>query len=85
MGIDHVGLGSDFMRQLVEAGIEDPAPSDAYLEPGAHIDDDLGGVSGPEHYQEVIDALRDRNYRDGHLEAIAAGNFLRLLDAGLRD
>lgn len=83
MGIEHVGLGSDFMRQLVEAGVEDPSPSDAYLGPEARIDDDLDGVTGPEHYHQVLAALERRGYRGARIEAVTADNFLRLLQVAL--
>ncbi|MFT3864433.1 MAG: membrane dipeptidase [Solirubrobacterales bacterium] len=83
IGIDNVGLGADFMRQIVEAGVEDPTPGDAYLGPGARIDDDIDGVSGPEHFGLLVDALRARGYEGDRLAAITHGNLVRVLRAGL--
>lgn len=83
MGVNHVGFGADFMRQIVELGIEDPAPGDAFLAPGGRIDGDLEGVAGPEHYPQVVDALRGRGYEGSRLEAITSANLLRVLRAGL--
>jgi membrane dipeptidase len=75
MGIDHVGLGADFVDQ--------PRPP----EPGTAIDGDasvkarlaLHDFAGPDDYPFLVDALRDRGYEGKRLEAITSGNWHRVL------
>jgi membrane dipeptidase len=70
MGIEHVGLGADFVDQ------EGPDLDDK-SELG------LDGFTGPEHYPALIAALRGRGYDGERLEAIMSGNWLRVLRAAL--
>ena len=83
MGIDHVGIGGDFMRQLVLAGVEQPYPANAFLPEGASMGDAIAGLEGPGDYPALLEALRRRGYADGDLQAIAGQNFLRLLRGAL--
>ena len=83
MGIEHVALGGDFIRQLVEAGIVEPAPADTLLAPGATLEEALEGLAGPEEYATLIEALRSRGFADDAVDAIAWRNLVRVLRSAL--
>ncbi len=86
MGVEHVGLGADFVDQLT--------PVNERLGPGqlpqsktaAQIGKSrfsLEGFRGPEDFPSLVTALRGRDY-DGHrLESIMSGNWLRILQGAL--
>jgi len=82
MGIDAVGLGGDFTRQVVRATnwIE---PSDSLLPAGMRADDALAGLAGPEDYGNLVRALEARGYDGERIRAIAGGNFLRFFEHAL--
>jgi membrane dipeptidase len=82
MGIDHVGLGGDFTRQVVRA-LGYVAPPDALLPAGMAIDAAIEGLAGPEDYPNLVDALRRRGYADERLDAVLGGNFQRFLRSAL--
>jgi membrane dipeptidase len=69
MGIEHVGLGADFVDQA------SPTETKSRLA--------LDGFSGPEHFPALLKALRQRGYGGERLEAITSGNWLRILRASL--
>jgi membrane dipeptidase len=74
MGIEHVGLGGDFTRQITRAiGIGDT------LSDGVRADAALDGLEGSHHYPALIEALRRHGYGDDAITALSAGNLLRLL------
>jgi membrane dipeptidase len=86
MGIEHVGLGSDFIDQVIQAELASGKP----LNPATQEAMDLGGgklaipeLVGPADYPALLDALRRRGYEAERLDAIAHGNLLRVLRAGL--
>jgi membrane dipeptidase len=84
MGIGHVGLGGDFIRQVARSGaIRVPTPAQALLPPGMTVESAIEGLAGPEDYPNLIDALERRGYDDGELEAIVGGNFMRLFREAL--
>jgi membrane dipeptidase len=68
MGIDHVGLGADFV-----------AVSD--LEEKSRLG--LESFTGPEDYPALVTALRGRGYEGEWLEVITSGNWLRILQETL--
>jgi membrane dipeptidase len=70
MGIEHVGLGADFVDQL-GPGEETKA--------GLAVD----GFTGPEHFPALVTALRERGYDGERLEAITSANWLRILREAL--
>ena len=80
-GIEHVGLGGDFLRQIVRAlGLAEIAtPGDTDLEPDAALD----GLEGPQDYPALIERLRARGYAGDELAALLGGNLLGLLRRGL--
>jgi membrane dipeptidase len=74
MGVAHVGLGGDFLRQIAHArGEEGVSPA------GVPFDAALDGLEGPEDYPALVSALRERGYADEELAALMGGNLLRLL------
>jgi membrane dipeptidase len=66
MGIDHVGLGADFVDQV--------GPNRAAKSRFA-----LDGFAGPEQFPSVVGALEERGYEGQRLEAITSRNWLRIL------
>lgn len=75
MGIDHVGLGADFVDQVVSTmATLDP---DATAQFKAAVG--LKGFTAPDDYPALVASLRDRGYDGEQLEAIASGNWLRVL------
>ena len=83
MGIDHVALGGDFILQLVEAGIVEPAPADALVSAGITLDKAIEGLAGPEDYGDLVTVLCDRGFDAGALEAIVWRNLVRVIRAAL--
>ena len=82
MGVEHVGLGADFIRQVSLAlGFEGHAA--ALLPGGLSMSDPIAGLAGPEDYPALVEALRRRGYDGERLEAIQSGNLLRLLHQSL--
>ena len=82
MGIEHVGLGADFIRQVFRSVIAHPRP-DSLLPPGMSMDAAIDNIAGPEDYPAFVVALRDRGYTGERLEAVLGGNFLRVFRAAL--
>lgn len=77
-GIEHVGLGGDFLRQIARA-IGSTSSPDGTMAPDAAID----GLEGPEDYPALAVALADRGYDAEQVAALLGGNLLRLLRAAL--
>ena len=73
MGIEHVGLGADFVDQVVSldlpAGVREEGKANLGLE----------GFTAPDEYPNLVDELRERGYEGDRLEAIMNGNWLRVL------
>jgi len=82
MGIEHVGLGGDFIVQVFHALGMRPA-ADSLLPEGMPLDATIEGLSGPQDYPVLIGALRERGYGDVDLAAVAGGNFMALLRRSL--
>jgi membrane dipeptidase len=69
IGIEHVGLGADFVDQVVSLGQSPDGKS------GLGLD----GFTRPDEYPALVTALQKRGY-DGHrLDAIMSANWLRVL------
>jgi membrane dipeptidase len=86
MGVEHVGLGPDFIDQVARAQAAagrtfEGMVKDAEEAGGGQFG--LQGFTGPEHYGVLVEALRRRGYEGERLEAILWGNFLRVLEAAL--
>jgi membrane dipeptidase len=81
-GIDHVGLGGDFTRQI-ERAVGTPPAAAAALPPGVRLDDAVEGLEGPEQYGALVEALRRRGFEGEQLQQLLSDNLLRLLRRGL--
>jgi membrane dipeptidase len=83
MGVDHVALGADFIRQ-VDAAIGIDLPASVLLLPAGHsLDTSIEGLAGPEDYPHLVAELRDRGWKGERLDAVLSGNLMRLLRAAL--
>jgi membrane dipeptidase len=86
MGIEHVGLGADFIDQVAQAEVEAGKSFEGMMadaqEAGAGRFG-LEGFTGPEHYPVLVGALREREYDGEALDAILRGNVLRVLHDAL--
>jgi membrane dipeptidase len=82
VGIDHVGLGADFIQQIVRSGAVLTMPG-ALLPEGMPIDAAIEGLAGPDEYPNLVAELERRGYEGRRLEAVLAGNLLRVLSEGL--
>jgi membrane dipeptidase len=74
MGIEHVGVGADFVDQI--------API-AQAQESTRSRVALDGFTGPEHFPALEAGLRERGYDGERLNAILSGNWLRILEAAL--
>jgi membrane dipeptidase len=72
MGIGHVGLGADFVDQVVTISPDlDPTNED---KAGLL----LGGFTAPDHFPALVEALGGRGYDGERLDAIMSSNWLRV-------
>ena len=53
------------------------------MPPGLSVGATLAGLSGPEHYPALVEALRRRGWDDERLDGLLAGNLLRFLRESL--
>ena len=82
MGIEHVGIGADFIKQVALSGAI-PDPGRAFLPPGGHLSDCIEGFEGPADYPGLVRVLGERGYSPSDQEAILANNFLRVFAENL--
>jgi membrane dipeptidase len=85
MGIEHVGLGADFVDQAVQTD-QGHGPEEVVHAVAVAVDKSrfgLEGFTGPDDYPALVAALRGRGYDGGRLEAIMSGNWLRIVRAAL--
>lgn len=83
MGIEHVGLGADFVDQATptdELGT-DEAPQSEIAQAKSRFS--LDGLTGPEDFPALVTALGARGYDAKRLEAITSANWLRILRQAL--
>jgi membrane dipeptidase len=64
IGVDRVCLGGDFTRRLWEVIPAPPEPKDGLMPAGLAPGSGLEGLTGPEHYQALVEALRGRGWRE---------------------
>jgi membrane dipeptidase len=84
MGIEHVALGGDFLRQIQRSGASPVSPRELrYLPPGADLEAAIDGLAGPEDYPNLVAALRERGYEGDRLDAILHANLERFLRRAL--
>lgn len=76
VGVDRVGLGGDFLKQIARA-----TAVGRHSQDGVEIEATLAGLEGPRDYPRLLEALRARGYSQADVEAVAGGNLLRFLAA----
>ena len=84
-GIEHVGLGADFVDQVgpTEDGLSLDEVPQSEMSRLAKKQFTLDGFTGPENFPSLVTALRTRGYDGQRLEAIKSGNWLRVLQEAL--
>jgi membrane dipeptidase len=85
MGIDHVGLGADFVDQAPPTeqrlGANDlPHPDTGQFAKSRLA---LDSFTGPENFPSLVTVLRERGYDGKRLEAITSANWLRIFQQAL--
>jgi membrane dipeptidase len=87
MGVDHVGIGADFIDQVQEAERAAGLPPPDVLAQARVADGGrsfgLDGFTGPEHFGRLVATLQARGFAGEQLSAILGENFLRLFRAAL--
>ncbi|MEU7877713.1 dipeptidase [Microbispora bryophytorum] len=80
-GIDHVGLGPDFMREVNEDLT--PPCCEGFSYSGIDADAAIAGLEGPRGLPLVTDALVKRGFSDEEIQKILGANVMRLFRAEL--
>ena len=83
MGIEHVGLGADFMAQIVACGAEPAYQPSSLMPDGMSCGAAVPGLVGPADYPALVEALQSRGYAADALSAILGGNLLRVVARAL--
>ena len=83
MGLGRVCLGGDFTRRLWEAMPPPPEPKDGLAPPGVTPGMGIEGLTGPEDYPALVEALGTRGWAKEEVTAVTGGNLLRFLRAAL--
>ena len=84
MGVEHVALGGDFIRQLFASGAARVSARErSFAPPGIELGRGMDELHGPAQYPELVGLLRRRGYDGDRLDAILRGNLLRVLRAAL--
>jgi membrane dipeptidase len=78
MGIGHVGLGGDFLRQITRALGEGDEVHD-----GVRADAVIEGLEGPQAYPAFAELLRARGWEERDVSALMGGNLLRVIGRAL--
>lgn len=79
-GIDHVGLGPDFIKEVFE---ELPLPPDGELLDGFDDKLTIPGLDGPAGLPLVTEALVRRGWRDNNIRKVLGDNWLRVFRSDL--
>jgi len=79
MGIEHVGLGADFVDQVASTDQGPDEVRQSEMAQAAKSRLALDGFRGPEDYPVLVKALQERGYDGPRLEAIMSRNWLRIL------
>ncbi|WP_310738299.1 MULTISPECIES: dipeptidase [unclassified Microbispora] len=80
-GIDHVGLGPDFMREVNEDLT--PPCCEGFGYPGIDANAAIPGLEGPRGLPLVTDALVKRGFSEEEIQKILGANVMRLFRAEL--
>jgi len=88
MGSEHVGLGSDFIDQVVQAELTAGEELEEATREALEIGGGMLGIpelTGPGDYPLLVEGLRGRGYDGESLDALLSANWLRLLRRALPD
>jgi membrane dipeptidase len=80
-GIDHVGLGPDFIREVM-ADLTPPC-CEGFSTSGIDVNAAIDGLAGPAGLPMVTEALLKHGFADEEIVKILGGNVLRLFRAEL--
>jgi membrane dipeptidase len=83
MGVDHVGIGADFMAQIVESGAEPAVQATSLMPDGMSFAEKIPGLRGPADYPALVEAMRARGYVGTDLASILSDNLLRVIGEAL--
>ena len=83
IGVERICLGGDFTKRLWEAMPPPPEPKDGLAPPGVTPGLGIEGLSGPESYPALVEALDERGWGEDEIAAVTSGNLLRFLRASL--
>jgi membrane dipeptidase len=78
VGVDHVGLGLDYMFDM--AGVEETLAKNADMWPAAWGYKPGIKLFAPEQLPELTETLLDRGHSEGNIEKILGGNMLRVAE-----
>ncbi len=82
LGGDRVCLGADWTKRLHEL-MPTPVPPDGLMPPGLEVGTTVAGLSGPEDYPALVEALRERGWDGELLHGLLSRNLLRFLREAL--
>ena len=82
IGPERLCLGGDWTKRLHEL-MPAPAPPDGLMPPGLAAGTTIAGLSGPEDYPALVDALRERGWDGDRLDGVLSRNLLRFLREAL--
>jgi membrane dipeptidase len=83
MGADRVCLGGDFTARLTEVLPPMPEPADGLMPEGLKPGTGIDGLTGPEDYPVLLEALAGRGWSTGDVDAVAWGNLTGFLRRSL--
>jgi membrane dipeptidase len=82
IGPERVCLGGDWTKRLHEL-MPAPAPPDGLMPPGLAEGTTIAGLSGPEDYPALVEALRERGWEGDRLDGLLSRNLLGFLRESL--
>jgi membrane dipeptidase len=74
-GIEHVGLGPDFTKELAETLYPEPRP----IVEGVDLASSVAGIEGPADLPTIADELAKRGFDDAAVRGVMGRNFIRVL------
>lgn len=77
-GVEHVGLGPDFTKELAETLYAGPHTME-----GADLARCLPGIEGPADLPKLAEAMARRGHDEATIAAVMGGNWRRLLDEAI--
>ena len=83
IGPDRVCLGGDWTKRLNALHARRPPPPDGLMPPGLAVGSTIEGLSGPEDYPALADALRARGWEDDRVDGVLSRNLLRFVRESL--